>query len=156
MSPARISGAEHPDIPLRHPPYDKLVADGIPTDPESCQAVCMTEHGRATSFLIQKKGNSNEAMPAFLAGRTSGFRKDRLARWLPSPRSEGGKRYCSCLTHGSKGFPWQGFQRQATMSLPPRRHRWHFPRFLPGRVLTERRTRRRKGEKPRHGRKLPA
>lgn len=156
MSPARISGAEHPDIPLRHPPLRQAGRrwnpDGSGILPSRLHAGTWTDK----KFPDSKKGNSNEAMPTFLAGRTSGFRKDRLARWLPSPRSEGGKRYCSCLTHGSKGFPWQGFQRQATMSLPPRRHRWHFPRFLPGKVLTERRTRRRKGERPRHGRKLPA
>lgn len=75
---------------------------------------------------------SSGRMSPIRAGKTPGFRKGSRARYTPAPRSEDGKRYCSCPKYGSKESQEQGWQKYAARLRPPRGHRQCFPRFLPG------------------------
>ena len=92
-----------------------------------------------------------DGCPPIRVGKTPRFRKGSRARCTPAPRSEDGKRYCSCLKDGSKESQEQGWQKYTARLRPPRGHRQRFPRFLPGKNPKNRKMRYGKARKYHYG-----
>lgn len=91
-----------------------------------------------------------DGCPRFVP-ETPEFRRGSRARCTPAPRSEDGKRYCSCLKDGSKESQEQGWQKYAARLRPPRGHRQCFPRFPLGKNPKNRKMRYGKARKYHYG-----